>query len=294
MEETTEQKVIDTSAAGAESSTPSDLGASITRWASHLALIGQAVNNWFEAHKTEIQGATVAIDGFLKKAVELGNAAHKAFTDRLSVYPALANAIVPLAQRGWFISMFFGLSEIDSLAVYVASESASDLDARMASLYREDISDHTESIFKYFPERAFAIRPAVAPHLRGEYALSVPIFLAQADGICFSGAGKHIFHGQGDENFLSYANGELASDKYADNDTVFVGFFNLLWRIVLTSMSDKLPLQYSRRERAAADYTGLNRHTVLHGIALEEYATEENSLKAFSLLSCVASLLAPV
>lgn len=52
----------------------------------------------------------------------------------------------------------------------------------------------------------------------------------------------------------------------------------------------KLPLGYSKKERESLNYVGINRHTVLHGDATKDDATKENSLKAFSFLSYIASL----
>ena len=58
-----------------------------------------------------------------------------------------------------------------------------------------------------------------------------------------------------------------------------------------SSLSEKLPIAYNKKDREKFQYFELNRHMVLHGIADESYATEENSLKAFSLLSFMASLM---
>ena len=50
-------------------------------------------------------------------------------------------------------------------------------------------------------------------HLRGEYALSVPIFFAQADGISAAMVGRHIFSGKkGRSDHIS----SLAAEKISD------------------------------------------------------------------------------
>jgi len=59
---------------------------------------------------------------------------------------------------------------------------------------------------------------------------------------------------------------------------------------MLNPVSDRQPIGYDPKQRKANSYTGLNRNTVIHGEALEEYATEINSLKAFSLMCCIAAL----
>jgi len=55
--------------------------------------------------------------------------------------------------------------------------------------------------------------------------------------------------------------------------------------------AEPLPVAYSEKARESSKYDGLNRNTIMHGIALEEYATEENSLRAFSMLSHIGSLM---
>ena len=66
--------------------------------------------------------------------------------------------------------------------------------------------------------------------------------------------------------------------------------FDIVNETMWLSVAGELPIGYSEKQRKNLDYTGINRHTVLHGIARGEYATKENSLKAFSFLSYMASL----
>jgi len=44
-----------------------------------------------------------------------------------------------------------------------------------------------------YPNRAHLITPAIRAHVQGEYALSTPVFLSQADGICFDGCGGQLY-----------------------------------------------------------------------------------------------------
>jgi len=76
----------------------------------------------------------------------------------------------------------------------------------------------------------------------------------------------------------------------SDESNPYGQVFGLLHEIMWLSVSEKLPIGYSKKERRNFNYDGINRHTVLHGIAMEDYATRENSLKAFSFLSYMSSL----
>lgn len=206
-------------------------------------------------------------------------------------YPALRARLNELSYQGWFLSFFFGLSELDQLSVQCPSLTPIQLGERVAEMYRSSFEEHGQAIIECHPERAFAIRPAMDAHKRGEHALSVPIFFAQADGILAAKFGKSLFHGREDMTIQSLAqtlldkaqaqNGEVTSV----NDWVWL-MAGLRWE----GLREKPPIAFNPGERAIHGYEGLNRNTVLHGEALEEYATEINSLKAFSLLSCVSSL----
>ena len=59
-------------------------------------------------------------------------------------------------------------------------------------MYASSIFEHAEDIIKDNMDREFAIRPAVNAHKRGEYALSVPIFFAQAEGILSKKREKYL------------------------------------------------------------------------------------------------------
>lgn len=58
---------------------------------------------------------------------------------------------------------------------------------------------------------------------------------------------------------------------------------------LLSPLAQSLPISASEKERRA-DFSGLNRHTVLHGESVD-YGTKENSLRAISLINYVAHVL---
>lgn len=182
-------------------------------------------------------------------------------------------------------------SEIDAIASS-AEQDIERLEQLLAQEYRTSIEEHASQILNEYPHREFAIKPAVEAHLRKEYALSVPIFFAQADGICAETVGKHIFTGKpgGDGHISSLAKQEvdrlnLENEEGGDN------LLNLLEIALWSPLTEPQPIAYNEIRREETNYSGLNRHRVLHGECLD-YATEINSLKAFSLLSHASSLLA--
>lgn len=193
-----------------------------------------------------------------------------------------------MGQRGWFVSGYFGLSEIVELASICGTVIPDALDRHVADMYRTSVAEHGESLSRDYPTRTFAIQPAVAAHQRREYALSVPIFFAQAEGIFYDRAQKYIFRKEKGQNIRDAATKQLAAFAQAiEPYDTFSRFMQIMWQ----PFADPLPIGYSESDRSKHGYAGLNRNTVLHGIALAEYATEENSLKAFSLLSHVGALV---
>jgi hypothetical protein len=258
--------------------------------------VADAINERINEHRAAIEQVAGGINSILATfsmaLVELTNSAKNSFDARMKLYPALKGKILPLAKRGWFVSTFFGLSELDLLAQSASTLTPDDLDLLIAQLYREGIAKHGQEMLKEYPGRAFLLRPAMDAHLRGEYAISIPIYFILVDGICFERAQKYLFQESGDMHIASHARAELGAIKEQAVENSITGFFSLMSGIIWESISEKPPLAYNEKARNAFQYDGLNRHTVLHGIADQNYATEENSLKVFSLLSCIAGLLA--
>lgn len=239
-----------------------------------------------------------AIEAGLQRFAEwMENAAirfQEAVKERSELYPKLRAVLPSLAKRGWFISGNFGMSEIMRLAQRCDGMAQSELDNYVADMYRSSFDEHGISLIENYPHRGFAIKPAIDAHRRGEYALSVPMFFAQAEGISFEALNKYIFtnskaQGGVDENIRAAAleriNGSKANQHESD-PFMLCTFMEIMW----TPFAEPLPVGYSSKDRTKHKYDGLNRNTVMHGLDLE-YATEENSLKAFSMLSHVGALL---
>jgi hypothetical protein len=117
------------------------------------------------------------------------------------------------------------------------------------------------------------MKPAFNAHRREEYVLSIPIFLAQTDGICKEMAGYYLF-------IKSLHRPSTA--KYVDQ---MIG--DTFEAALLSPLTVTLPISASEKERQVGN-EALKRHTVLHGESLD-YGTKVNSLKAVSLINYVAN-----
>ena len=210
---------------------------------------------------------------------------------RIQVYPHLINKLPEYAKQGWFVSSYFGFSELDDLALQAGQLSADQTDQFLAGMYRSSLREHAANIIRDNPKRAFVVEPAVAAHERGEYALSVLAFFAQADGVLSQQAGKELFQGNENERLSAFAREQLNGESHWFQHPI-PEMGTLMAELTWASHRERSPISYSKNAREDHNYSGLNRHTVLHGEALEEYATEINSLRAFSLLSSVSALTA--
>lgn len=104
---------------------------------------------------------------------------------------------------------------------------------------------------KHHPKRAKLLQGALRAHDEGKYDLSIPVLLAQADGICAEVTGVQAY---------SRRDGvpKLAAVINTDALTPLVAalFYPLI---------SPTPISASAPERAQANAQILNRHAVLHG-----------------------------
>ena len=192
---------------------------------------------------------------------------------RLEEQPARdRETFTKLANRGWFLSPRMPVAAIPLIGE--AMESAPDeVDEAVAQHLRQYFSDVESGLVKAYPHRSHLFREGFWAHRECKYALSIPVFLAQADGIFYDNFGKPFFRRSGQSivrNFSSSVTGHFI-------------------RAVLHPLTGRAPLWWDNRSRDSA-IQGLNRHDVLHGMKVD-YNTELNSLKAVSFLDNLAWVL---
>jgi hypothetical protein len=200
--------------------------------------------------------------------------------------PVLGNY---LAQAGWFLGGRFLSAEVGILADLVRNSDLAGAEAMMITYARGEVDHVEELLAQHWPDRTAILSQAFAAHREERYALSVPVFLAQADGIADEVLGVSLYNrdrkdrGQPGTRRAYRDRLEGASDPERHPWTMIFGPLEVLcsWR---ESVDDW-------REGRASEphYGGLNRHGVLHGLDLE-YPTEGNSLRAILLLQYVAGI----
>ena len=177
-----------------------------------------------------------------------------------------------MGQNGWYLDPEMTYASIACVAEAYAEGRHEDAQNALCSFYRERLASTEEALKKSHPRRAAILTHAFAAHRDGAYALSIPVFLAQADGICQEKVGVQLFKRENNMPVVAAMVREVMTDSIND--------------IIFHQLTVPLPISANATERKQSS-PPLNRHAVLHGEALD-YDTEPNSYRSISLLRYVS------
>lgn len=184
-------------------------------------------------------------------------------------------ALIALGNYGWFFDLEMPLPFLWELEKALENGNLDEAEVALMEYFREHLSTIENRLNSKFPHRAKIISTAFNAHKRGEYELSIPVFLAQTDGICYEVVNQHLFMKKNKKPSTAAYVETIASDTFRS--------------ALLSPLSHPLPISASEHERGER-FDELNRHQVLHGETLH-YGTEVNSLKSISLLNYVTQVL---
>jgi hypothetical protein len=160
------------------------------------------------------------------------------------------------------------------LAQKIRSGNIKDVNIVMNRFYKKRLRRTIDELSGIFPSRSVILNKAFLAHKKQNYELSIPVFLAQADGICQELSGHHLFSNSRKRPPIKRFIEKLTPDSHI--------------AALLEPLRQTMPISESTETRL--DPLSLNRHGILHGVDVN-YATETNSFKAMSLLSYVSSVL---
>lgn len=189
--------------------------------------------------------------------------------------PRLREVLIMLGQHGWFLDMQMSVPSLWQFEAALKEGRASEAEEMLEAHFEARLDEIEKSMYEMFPHRAHLLKSAFSAHRNQEYNLSIPVLLAQVDGICHELASRYLF---------IKSNNKPGTASYVD-ELVESEF----WLSILSPLTTTLPINASASERTDGA-NALNRHTVMHGEALE-YGTKANSLRAVSLLNYVSSVL---
>ena len=229
----------------------------------------------FEEHLTEISSVLESIGAMLHSmARAVPPDVVESMLKGLTASPEDLLALwKTLAGHGWFPhpSMLF-VAEL--LGDRISKDSAA-VEELLIDLFRDKLPSVESELVDLYPNRRHLLNEGFEAHRQGQYCLSILMFLAQADGIAYDKHSKGVF--------IKTERKTLGSEEIPEQTGDILTSFLLLFG------EDNLPIWVSRNSRDST-FRGFNRHQVMHGESVD-YDTEENSLKAVSLLSWLAVVL---
>jgi hypothetical protein len=184
-------------------------------------------------------------------------------------------ALIVLGEHGWYLDPEMSLPALWDLKDALLEGNLIEAEASLIEYFDQRSAEIEEAIVLKFPNRSRPIRAAFGAHKRAEYELSIPVLLAQTDGICKETIEQYLFMKRDKKPGTAIYVAQVAADTYR--------------AALLSPLARSLPISASERERPDG-FAALNRHTVLHGESVD-YGTKVNSLKAISLINYVAYVL---
>ncbi len=200
--------------------------------------------------------------------------ANRSITRRCEeLYRQHLDCLQKLSDVGWFFSPDTPIEQLRDLANSLGTNTCF-ANGVIRSYFQVRINSIERELSEAYPRRSQIFHDAFEAHKSGRYTLSVPVFLTQADGVWRDQFGRNFFERNKRKSTLQDCNNDLQLQYIATMLTLLEpreeGMNNPLWA--------------NEAERDTS-FGALNRHQVLHGESVD-YATEENSLKAISLLVC--------
>ena len=198
------------------------------------------------------------------------------FSRQMLEMPARLRAqLAVLMARGWCLDPEMPHTWGEDLVEAIEGGEEQEAQEWLIGYFRERLEEIEKALVERHPARGAIMADAFAAHREGRYPLSIPVLLAQADGVIHDKHRRQLFSKK------SSANLQEVLDKLPDDDTRVIFMAAFYVDIPLTQNTNKLP----------ANFDGLNRHAVLHGTD-PNYGTEVNSLRAVSVLNMASFFVA--
>lgn len=245
----------------------------------HLPAINaaaQQIGKWLEQVHTNLAP-------FLNKIAKID---WKAVQERLENMPARSReAMVRASERGWFFNWDNSFADVWELIDSLQNAENEEVDEILKTHFANEMGWYGDELKKAFPERSAAINAAINAHQSNKpegYYLSIPVFLAQADGILSEVSGvpspMDKVRNQSEIKGSAWAQSQIGENQEAAD---------LLYQLLNLHTMDILKSKSIRDSESLASgkvFDALNRHQVLHG-EVSNYGTELNSFKAFSFMA---------
>ncbi len=182
-------------------------------------------------------------------------------------------AMLHLGQHGWYVDFELPFRAIFDFARHIGSDDHAAAEQVLCHYFDGRMAALLKQVEQNFGHRHQVLASAFLAHQRGDYDLSIPVILAQTDGICFEVTKVQLY--------------TLSKSKHFRK--AFPNADGAITAALLAPLSTELPLVLPQSKRTA-HLPVLNRHAILHGESCD-YGTRENSSRAISHLAYVMSVL---
>lgn len=189
--------------------------------------------------------------------------------------PKIQDALLLLAQHGWYLDFNMPLPSLWDIREAISSGEIDEVEETLVEYFENQLDEIENSFSAQFPHRSHIIASAFKAHRNGEYFLSIPVLLAQTDGICKEVVDQYLFMKKDKKPRTAIYVEQIAADTYK--------------AALLSPLAASTPIGASEHEREQG-FNLLNRHMVLHGESLD-YGSKVNSLRAISLVNYVSQAL---
>ena len=185
------------------------------------------------------------------------------------------NALRIFAENGWYVDPELSLPDLFEIADLFEIGNKESAHQKLCDHFEFRLDGIQDNICGRFSNRSRVLYAAFNAHRKGEYALSVPVLLSQADGICKDLVGAQLYARRDGIPML-------ASYLPVDNGSPFSAS-------LYSPIVEPFPISAGSAERSNKTDL-LFRHSIMHGEQCD-YDTRVNSYRSISLLVYVCWML---
>jgi len=194
----------------------------------------------------------------------------RAFHDTLAIHEKnLPHLLEVMIRYSWYPDFAIPISDSRALEAYAKAKAIDKIENYLIAFYRSSVARIEMELAKAYPHRLSILSEAFSAYRNKQYILSIPVLLAQADGISEEILHQHFFR----------AIKSIPEAKKKANNPDFGSYTLILLEPLLQLGTIR---ENTKNLLGQTDY--LNRHGIMHGSDLQ-YGTEKNALKSISLLS---------
>ncbi len=195
-----------------------------------------------------------------------------------------------LAKRGWFLTGDMPLATIKRMYTFLKEDEngKEEIEKAIEKYIGDETSEYAEEILGIWPDRSHILEQAFEAHEHEMYAVSIPTFLTQADGMFKEIGRTGLFDFlEKDQNAKKKEMVKKFKKLAARENSITYSFF--LKQVLIERTINQSSNILSIKRGNDPDYAPLNRHEILHGKDIN-YPSKSNSRRVISLLKYLTDM----